>query len=165
MAVASILDDCYMAFHALLVAIATPFSGDSGALFLTVYQQGTQIDETLSRLAILELGQENADVPEKTSKLQQEVVFTVKVGFGTDAKADEDADVTPTRVAFEILKQVKNAIHADRTLGGKAINTIYIGSGSELLLVGDTKNPGRWMLRANFRVVYRHSVTDANVQV
>lgn len=154
-------------FEALVASAVNSFSSPD-LLFPagSIYRPGQLLDLAQPIIASVSLGRDNADELESTSKLLNEITLTCRVIFdGTADPAFSQGDEISSR-HLQHLSDIITAVHADRSLGGYALDTcIYVGGGTELELVSVEGIPGRWAFNAAFRAQYRHLVTDPETQI
>ena len=127
-----------------------------------VFFQGDSLDTTdLDEKAVADVAFSEEGSDRVGTKITQTLDVVVRVYFGSDTITGASESTWHAK----LLGLVKDAFMADPSLGGKAIDVAYTGSGSFLQPEDTEEQPDRWSFTVRFRIQYRHRDTDSGVQV
>lgn len=119
-----------------------------------VWFQGDAIDTTTLSAATIEFGEETSS--EFQSKFRHRLPWRCRVYF------DSSFTGSTTRERHtKLLGLLRDAVMAARVLGGKAIDTHYLGGGSALKPEDEEEAGDRWSFEAQFETIYGDKVLDS----
>lgn len=122
--------------------------------FNRVWFQGDAIDTTKLSAATIEFGEEAST--EVQSKFRHRLPWRCRVYF------DSNFTGSTTRERHtKLLGLLRDAVMAARILGGKAIDTHYLGGGSALKPEDEEDAGDRWSFEAQFETIYGDKVLDS----
>lgn len=155
----TVLHKVMNAIQAKLAALVDGAGGPAIFTAARVFFQGDVENLSAMPVAVVEFVDERSEGQDQPlTKIGSWMPWTLEVQFDTQSPG-----ATLRQRHTHIRARVQDAFMLDRTLGGTAIDTRYLGGGGALEAADVENQPDRWRFTLRFETHYRHKDTDSSV--